>query len=133
MTWRWNAFSMRLTPTRPSRTRRELSREGTGALRKPSTLAMRFRSCGPGSIGSARASCSDHVGPGDPVLQSALLAVEAHPQEPEEQRHGAGEVPRAACHAACRRRPVAVDVDDLDVEHAHAERLPDGDLEHEHV
>src|SRR4029079_9376427 len=101
---------MRLTPTRPSRTRRELSREGI-----------------------ATASCSDHVGPGDPVLQTALLAVEAHPQKPEEQRREAGEVPRAARDAAWRRRPIAVDVDDLDVQDAHAERSPDDNLEHEQI
>src|SRR5512140_3364677 len=112
---------MRLTPTRPSRTRRELSRAGIAALRAWSTLAVRsFRSFGPESTCAAWASCPDHVGAGDPVLQAALLAVEAHPQEPEEQRRDAGEVTRAARHAARRRRLLAVDIDDLDVEDAHA-------------
>src|ERR1043165_512886 len=92
---------MRLTPTRPSRTRRELRREGIAAV-----------------------SCPDHEGPGDPVLQSALLAVEAHPQEPEEQSRDAGEVAPAPRHAARRRRPFAVDVDDLDVHDPHAEVSP---------
>src|SRR5678815_4017701 len=110
MTWRWNAFSMRLTPTRPSRTSKELRREGIPA-----------------------ASCPDHVGSGDPILQAALLAVEAHPQEPEEQRRDAGEVARTARHAAARRRRIAVDVDDLEPHDPHAERSPDDDLEHQEV
>src|SRR5688572_3197195 len=98
MTWRWNAFSMRLTPTRPSRTRRELRRDGIDA------------------------SCPDHVGPGDPVLQPALLAVEAHPQEPEEQRRDARDVAGAPQGAARGRRALAVDVDDPELERAHPER-----------
>src|SRR5215475_2336516 len=98
MTWRWNAFSIRLTPTRPSRTKSELSREGISA------------------------SCSDHVGTGNPILQGALLAIEAHPQEPQEQRRHAGQVPGAPGNAPPRRRWVAVDVDDLHLEDAHAER-----------
>src|SRR5436190_24206412 len=99
---------MRLTPTRPSRTRRELSREGMAAASRP-----------------------DHVGSGDPVLQAALLAVEAHPQEPQEQRRDAGEVALTALHAAARRRRIAVDVDDLEPHDPHAEGSPDDDLEHE--
>src|ERR1044071_6987822 len=101
---------MRLTPTRPSRTRRELRREGIAAV-----------------------SCPDHEGPGDPVLQSALLAIEAHPQEPEEQSRDAGEVAPAPRHAARRRRPIAVDVDDLDAHDPHAKRAADDDLEYKQV
>ena len=33
------------------------------------------------------ASCPDHVGPGDPVVQAALLAVEADPQKAQRQQH----------------------------------------------
>src|SRR5678816_2195387 len=86
MTWRWNAFSMRLTPTRPSRTSKELRREGIPA-----------------------ASCPDHVGSGDPILQAALLAVEAHPQGPEERRRDA--VPRVPVDGLRQReaRPAGLD------------------------
>src|ERR1044071_5886688 len=110
ITWRWNGFSMRLTPTRPSRTRRDLSREGMPAASRP-----------------------DHVGSGDPVLQAALLTVEAHPQEPEEQRGNAGEVARTARHAAARRRRIAEDVDDLEAHDPHTEGPPDDDLEDQEV
>src|SRR5213075_393745 len=103
MTWRWNAFSMRLTPTRPSRTRRELRREGIVP------------------------SCADHVRPGDPVLDASLLAVEAHPEKPEEQRRDAGEVTGTADGAPRGGRPVAVDIDDPDPQQAHAERAAEDD------
>src|SRR5262249_48814437 len=101
---------MRLTPTRPSRTSRELRREGIAA-----------------------ASCPDHVGPRDPVLESALLAVEAHPEESEEQRGDARDVTTAPRDAPRGRRTIAVDVDDLHLQQAHPERTPDDDLEHEQV
>src|SRR5258705_11097211 len=107
MTWRWNAFSMRLTPTRPSRTRSELRRAGIS---------------GP-----------NHVGPRDPVLQPALLAVEPDPEESEEQRRNAREVAGAARGAPCRRRRLAVDVDDFHLEHAHAERAAERHVEHEQI
>src|SRR5215470_12106231 len=110
MTWRWKAFSMRLTPTSPSRTSSELRREGIRPVSSP-----------------------DDVRPGDPVLQAALLAVEAHPQEPEEQRRDAREVASAARHAARRRRTIAVDIDNLHVKRPHAEGLPDHDVEDEQV
>src|SRR5258706_8032681 len=106
MTWRWNAFSMRLTPTRPSRTRSELSREGI-----------------------ADASSPDHVGTSDPVLEPALLAVEADPQKAQKQRRHSGKIAGTTCRAARRRRAVTVDVDDPDVEQAHAERAPEDDVE----
>src|SRR5689334_11255479 len=102
MTWRWNAFSMRLTPTRPSRTRSELSREGI-----------------------AVASSPDHVGASDPVLKSALLAIEADPQEAQKQRRHPGEVAGTTCRAPRRRRAVTVDVDDPDLEQSHPERAPE--------
>src|SRR5437899_2768698 len=104
MTWRWNAFSMRLTPTRPSRTRSELSRE---AIPSP----------------------PDDVGAGDPVVQAALLAVEADPQEAEEQGQRAGQVAGGPHRAARVRRRVAPDVDHADLQHVHAERAAHRDLE----
>src|ERR1700733_4110248 len=107
MTWRWKAFSMRLTPTRPSRTNRLLRRD--------------------------IASCSDHVGAGEPVVQAALLAVEADPQEAEAQRRSAREVSGAAHEALCRRRRVAVNIDDRHLHDLHAERAAAGDLEHEQI
>src|SRR5437868_4957035 len=110
MTWRWNAFSIRFTPTRPSRTSRELRRDGIAA-----------------------ASCPDHVCPSDPVLKTALLAVEPHPEKAEEQRGDAREVATAPRDTARGRRPFAVDIDDLHLQHAHAERAPDDDLEHQQV
>src|SRR5579862_1034356 len=100
---------MRLTPTRPSRTRSELSREGMVA------------------------SCADHVGAGDPVVEPAFLAIESDPQEAEEQRREARDVAGAARDAATRRWTIAVDVDDLDLERAHAERAAGRDLEHQQV
>src|SRR5574338_1556537 len=102
MTWRWNAFSIRLTPTRPSRTSSELRRDGI--------------------------SDPDHVGPGDPVLQAALLAIKADPQEAEEQRCESSEVARAARHAARGGGRITVHVDDLHLEHAHAERVAERDV-----
>src|SRR5688572_10642607 len=109
MTWRWNAFSMRFTLTRPSRTRRELSREGIVH------------------------SCANHVRSSDPVLEAALLAVEAHPQESEEQRRDTGEVARTTRGTARRRRALAIYVDDADLEQTHSERAPEDDVEHEQV
>src|SRR5215217_1744739 len=109
MTWRWNAFSIRLTPTSPSRTRSELRREGISA------------------------SCSDHVGPGDPVLEATLLAVETHPQKAEKQRGEAGEIPHAARRTARGRRPIAVHVDDAHLEEPHAERAPLGNVERQQI
>src|SRR6185312_16773085 len=105
MTWRWNAFSMRFTPTRPSRTKRLLRRD--------------------------IASCSDHVGTGEPVVQAALLAVEADPQEAQGERDDAGEVAGRADEALRGRWRIAVDVDDRHLHDLHAERPAAHELEHE--
>src|SRR5690349_10861719 len=99
---------MRFTPTRPSRTSSELRRDGIAAH-----------------------SCPDHVGPRDPVLKTALLAVEPHPEKAEEQRRDTREVAAATREAPRGRWPLAVDIDDLHLEQAHAERAPDDDLEHQ--
>src|SRR5438045_6722436 len=101
MTWRWKAFSIRFTPTSPSRTSSELRRD---AMARPrSTL--------------------DHVRAGDPVVQTALLAVEADPEEPEHRRREPHEVARGPCGAPRDRRSLAPDVDDPHAQQAHAERL----------
>src|SRR3569833_1435509 len=97
---------MRFTPTRPSRTSKELSRLGM-------------------------TSCSDHVRSGDPVVEPALLAVEADPQKTEEQRGDTREVAGAACGRASGRRRIAVDVDHLHLHDLHAERAAADPVKHE--
>src|SRR5579862_677069 len=104
MTWRWNAFSMRLTPTRPSRTSNEESRDATG-------------------------SSLDDVGAGDPVVQAALLAVEPDPQEAEEEGERVGDVAGGADRAARVGWRVAPHVDHAHLEDVHADGAAHRDVE----
>src|SRR4051794_8219371 len=110
MTWRWNAFSMRLTPTRPSRTRSELSREGIAAASSP-----------------------DHIGSGKPVVKATLLAVETDPQKSQKQRRDTREVARTPREAAGRRGRIAVDVNHLHLQEPHAERTAEHDVKHDEI
>src|SRR5262245_37633220 len=98
---------MRFTPTRPSRTKRELRRDGI--------------------------SDPDHVSPGNPILQAALFVIKADPQKAEEQRCDTSEVTGTARHASRWGRRIAVDVDDFHLEYAHAERAAERDVKDEQV
>src|SRR5262245_45917532 len=100
ITWCWNARSIRLTLTTPSRTRRQLS----GEDRKGYLPA-------------------DDIGAGDPIVKAPLLGVKADPPESEEERRGAGQVGCGAQAGPRIRRRIAVDVDDPQLHDPHAEGL----------
>src|SRR5688572_5519384 len=98
---------MRFTPTRPSRTRSELSREAMSLLHD--------------------------VGPCDPVVESALLAVEADPQVAEEERRRTREIPRRTQRGPAGGRRIPIDIDDTHFQEPHAGCTAHRDLEDEDV